>query len=48
MLIGSMWMIINNETGVMGKENLVEHTSILGLKIKDMCEIPLDLLLHTK
>lgn len=41
-------MIMNNETGVVGEETLMEHTSILGLKIKDMCEIPLDLLLHTK
>jgi hypothetical protein len=32
----------------MGKEALMEHNNILELKIEEKCEIPLDLLLHTK
>jgi hypothetical protein len=41
-------MSVNNETGVMGKEALMEHMGILELKIEEECEIPLDFLLHTK
>lgn len=43
-----MWMIVNNETGVMGKETVMKHTSIFGLKIEEKYEIPLEFLLHTK